>query len=183
MPWWILCLSLFLPLHVWWAPKMDNYLGSFNLLIWLNPPFSLVYCMFFIIFMLIEWIGLAIMPTSLMCALCSLFDQFGNILTTFIWKFQKSLQRTKKSFHIFGANHLLESLLHSLKTCCKYKKELKSKLNKKKIFFLNKKLWMWFFLCLSFWVKLLCLFRIEKLIFDYFASSCIASHENEDNHL
>ena len=62
----------------WWAPKMYNYLGSFNLLIWLNPPFSLVYCMFFIIFMLIEWIWLVIMPTSLMGALCSLFGQFGD---------------------------------------------------------------------------------------------------------
>ena len=62
----------------WWAPKMDNYLGSFNLLIQLNPPLSLVYCMFFIIFRLIEWIGLVIMPTSLMCTLCSLFGQFRD---------------------------------------------------------------------------------------------------------
>jgi len=34
--------------------------------------------MFLIIFMLIEWIGLVIMPTSLMCALCNLFGQFGD---------------------------------------------------------------------------------------------------------
>ena len=57
---------------------MDNDTGSFNLLIQSNPPFSLVYCMFFIIFMLIELIGLVIMPTSLMCALCSIFGQFGD---------------------------------------------------------------------------------------------------------
>ena len=67
----------------WWAPKMDNYLGSFNLLIWLNPPFSLVYCMFLIIFMLIEWIWLVIMPTSLMGALCSLFGQLGDKIEGF----------------------------------------------------------------------------------------------------
>ena len=67
----------------WWAPKMDNYMGLFNLLIQLNPPFSLVYYMFFIIFMLIEWIGLVIMPTSLMCALCSLFGQFGDKIKGF----------------------------------------------------------------------------------------------------
>ena len=62
----------------WWAPEMGNYMGSFSLLIRLNPPFSLVYCTFFIIFMLIEWIGLVIMPTSLMCDLCTLFGQFGD---------------------------------------------------------------------------------------------------------
>ena len=60
----------------WWAPKMDNYMGSFNLQIQLNPPFSLVYCMLFIIFMLIEWIELVIMPTSLMGALCVFLVNF-----------------------------------------------------------------------------------------------------------
>ena len=74
---------IWLPLCCWWAPKMDNYLGSFNLLIRLNPPFSLVYWMFLIIFMLIEWIRLVIMPTSLMCALCSLFGQFGDKIKGF----------------------------------------------------------------------------------------------------
>jgi len=55
---------------------MGNYMGSFCLLTQLNPPFSLVYCMFLIIFMLIEWIGLVILPCSLMCALCRFFGQF-----------------------------------------------------------------------------------------------------------
>jgi len=67
----------------WWAPKMDNYMGSFSLLIRLNPPFSLVYCMFFIIFMLIEWFGLVIMQTSLMGALCSFIGQFWDKIKGF----------------------------------------------------------------------------------------------------
>ena len=60
----------------WWAPKMGNDMGLFCLLFRLNPPFSLVYCIFLNIFMLIEWIGLVIFPCSLICALCRFFGQF-----------------------------------------------------------------------------------------------------------
>ena len=65
-------------LGYWWALEMCNYMGTFCLLTQLNPPFSLVYCMFFIIFMLIEWIGLVIMSWSLMCALCRFLVNFGQ---------------------------------------------------------------------------------------------------------